>query len=172
MKKVNLPEIVEKGISQGVKSIFFFKGLPPLGNNRNIIKLSNTILGSGAIGTLLKTTTTAWQYKNLEGEKELDYSYEINGLGRFRINAFLRMGNIGLVMRPIPNNVPSFSSLGLPEILKNLTKKQSGLVLITGPTGSGKSTTLAAMIDMINEEQSLHQENDKMGRCVCGGKHG
>ncbi|MCX5807147.1 MAG: PilT/PilU family type 4a pilus ATPase [Proteobacteria bacterium] len=156
MKKVNLTEIVEKGISQGVKSIFFFKDLPPLGNNRNIIKLNDVVLGSEEINSLLKTTATAWQYETFEGKKELDYSYEINGLGRFRINAFLRMGNIGLVMRPIPNKVPSFSALGLPEILKKLTKKQNGLVLITGPTGSGKSTTLASLIDLINKERACH----------------
>jgi twitching motility protein PilT len=156
LKKVNLPEIVENGISQGVKSIFIFSGLPPLGNNRNIIKLSNIILGSEEIHSLLKTTTTAWQYDAFKKEKELDYGYEINGLGRFRVNAFLRMRNIGLVMRPIPSNVPSFSALGLPEILKNFTKKQNGLVLITGPTGSGKSTTLASLIDLINKERACH----------------
>jgi twitching motility protein PilT len=156
LKKVNLTEIVETGISQGVKSIFFFKGLPPLGNNRNIIRLNNTVLGNEEISSLLKTTTTAWQYETFEGEKELDYSYEIAKFGRFRINAFLRMGNIGLVMRPIPNKVPSFNALGLPEILRNFIKKQNGLFLITGPTGSGKSTTLASLIDLINKERSCH----------------
>jgi twitching motility protein PilT len=156
LKKVNLPEIVEKGFSQGVKSIFLFKGLTPLGNNRNIIKLSNVVLGNEEIRSLLKTTTTTWQYNAFEKEKELDYGYEIDGLGRFRINAFLRMGNIGLVMRPIPNNIPSFSALGLPDTLKNFIKKQNGLVLVTGPTGSGKSTTLASLIDLINKERACH----------------
>ncbi|OPY79699.1 MAG: Twitching mobility protein [Syntrophorhabdus sp. PtaU1.Bin058] len=89
-------------------------------------------------------------------DQELDFSYELTNVGRFRINVYHQKGTIAFSVRHIPLAVPRLEDLSLPVILKELTRKPNGLVLVTGPTGSGKSTTLAAMVELINEERSLH----------------
>ena len=156
MKKVNLQKIVESGITKGVQSIFLFPGSPPLGNKKGILKLGDAILGEEEVKNILKATTTDWLYARFMNEKELDYSYELEQFGRFRINAFFKRGSLSLVMRPIPAIVPDFDTLGLPDSLKEFTQFSDGLILITGPTGSGKSTTLASLIDIINRERACH----------------
>ncbi len=92
----------------------------------------------------------------LENERELDLSYAVPGLARFRVNMFFQRGKVGAVFRLIPFNIKSIDELGLPSITKRLALAPRGLVLVTGPTGSGKSTSLAAMIDYINENTSRH----------------
>lgn len=156
MKSIDLPEIVEKGLSLGVKSIFFFPGFPVLGSKGGIVKIGETTLLNSDVHSILKSTTTPWQYERFEEDKELDYTFGIERYGRFRVNAFLRRQSIGLVARPIPTKVPSFAMLNLPDKLKSLTKHHDGLVLVTGPAGSGKSTTMAALVDFINQERNCH----------------
>jgi twitching motility protein PilT len=87
---------------------------------------------------------------------ELDFSYSLPGVGRFRINVFRQRGSVAIVIRIIPFTVPTPESLGLPPVCIELAKLEKGLVLVTGPTGSGKSTTLASMIDYINRTRSAH----------------
>ncbi|HVJ48896.1 type IV pilus twitching motility protein PilT [Desulfitobacterium sp.] len=87
---------------------------------------------------------------------ELDFSYSLSGVGRFRVNAFRQRGSVAVVIRIIPFTVPTPESLGLPPVCIELAKLEKGLVLVTGPTGSGKSTTLASMIDYINRTRSAH----------------
>jgi twitching motility protein PilT len=94
--------------------------------------------------------------ERFEEQKELDTAYAIPGLGRFRMNLFVQRGAVGAVIRAIPDHVPELDSLGLPEIVKELADRPRGLVLVTGPTGSGKSTTLAAMVDRINRSKPVH----------------
>ena len=89
-------------------------------------------------------------------ELEADFSYEIPGLARFRVNAFIQRGNIGAVMRLVPLEVPTVDGMGLPDVLKELCDYPNGLCIVTGPTGSGKSTTLAAMIQYINQKYQNH----------------
>jgi len=156
LKKTSLEKIIENGLTEGVKSIFLFPGFLPMGNKRELVRLGDAVLGSDYIERVLSDTTSEWQYRKFKEQKELDYSYAIDTIGRFRINAFFKMGKIGLVIRPIPDTIPSFDSLNLPAMLKDFTKHKDGLVLITGVTGSGKSTTLAAMIDSINREKACH----------------
>jgi twitching motility protein PilT len=156
LRKTKLRQIVERGVSQGVKSIFLFSGFSPLGNKDGIVKLGGAELNEGEIDGILNFTTTKWQYEAFKEQKELSYSYTIEELGRFRISAFYKNGSIGLVLRPIPDNPPGFDSLGLPEILKKFIFYLNGLILITGPAGSGKSTTLASMVDLINKNRSCH----------------
>ncbi|MGD8927103.1 MAG: type IV pilus twitching motility protein PilT, partial [Thioalkalispiraceae bacterium] len=86
----------------------------------------------------------------------VDFSYDYGASGRFRVNVFQHFGGLGAVFRVIPSEVISLNQLGLPPVLKNLTRHRKGLILVTGPTGSGKSTTLASMIDFINEERHGH----------------
>ncbi len=94
--------------------------------------------------------------ERFEAEHELDTSHQIAGVGRFRVNVFLQRGTVASVMRAIPHDIPSFESLGVPEVLRSFTELRRGLILVTGPTGSGKSTTLATLVDIINETKPLH----------------
>ena len=96
------------------------------------------------------------QKKRFENEDELDFSFGIQNLARFRGNCFKQRGCVSLVIRQIPFTIKTFDDLGLPPILKKLAERPRGLVLVTGPTGSGKSTSLAAMIDKINKERRGH----------------
>ena len=156
MRKIKLQQIVERGISQGAKSIFLFSGFSPLANRGGIVGLGGAELDDDEIDGILQATTSKWQYETFKEQKEIDYSYTIEGLGRFRISAFSKYGGIGIVLRPIPYEIPRFDSLGLPAILKKFTTYNYGLILITGPAGSGKSTTLAAMVDLINQQRVCH----------------
>jgi len=105
---------------------------------------------------LVRQIMTGDQYRKFQETGELDYSYAIPGVCRFRVNAFKQQGNVSFVVRLINSRILSFQELGLPEVLADLSFKPRGLVLVTGPTGSGKSTTLASMIDLINREKSHH----------------
>jgi twitching motility protein PilT len=99
---------------------------------------------------------TEQQKKRFEMEDELDFSFGIQGLARFRGNCFKQRGCVSMVMRQIPISIKTFSDLNLPPVIARMAEKPRGLVLVTGPTGSGKSTTLAAMIDKINRERKGH----------------
>ena len=96
------------------------------------------------------------QIEKFERTKELDFSYGVTNVGRFRFNVYRQRGCVGFAMRAIPQKIPTLDQLRMPAILKDLTRKHSGLILVTGPTGSGKSTTIASMIDVINSEKALH----------------
>jgi twitching motility protein PilT len=105
---------------------------------------------------LVYSVLTDAQKKHFEEHNELDFSFGIKGLARFRCNVFSQRGSTGAVYRLIPEKIRTFSDLGLPAVLASLSEKPRGLVLVTGPTGSGKSTTLAAMLDKINTERHEH----------------
>jgi twitching motility protein PilT len=96
------------------------------------------------------------QRKRLENDWQVDLSYSIPGKARFRVNAYFQRSAIGAAFRLIPSEIPELSELGLPAVLEDFTKKPRGFVLVTGPTGSGKSTTLAAMLDLINKQRHEH----------------
>src|SRR5437588_425497 len=98
----------------------------------------------------------AFQKQKFEKTWELDLSYGVPGLGRFRVNLYPQRGATGIAMRSISSTIPSLEELNLPPILRDLTHKPRGLVLVTGPTGHGKSTSLAAMIDTINSDRACH----------------
>jgi twitching motility protein PilT len=96
------------------------------------------------------------QRKRFENDMQLDFAYSVPGIARFRVNIFFQRGSISAAFRHIPNELKSLEELGLPAVLSDFTRKPRGFVLVTGPTGSGKSTTLASMIDMINIEREEH----------------
>ena len=98
----------------------------------------------------------ASQRERFEEEKELDTSHSIAGVGRFRVNVSLQRGTVAAALRPIPHEMPEFDTLGIPDAVKAFTDLRRGLVLVTGPTGSGKSTTLASLIDIINRTKPMH----------------
>ncbi len=96
------------------------------------------------------------QHKRFENHKQLDFAYAIPNVARFRVNCFFQRGSVSAAFRLVPQDIPSLDSLGVPQVLRELAAKPRGFVLVTGPTGSGKSTTLAAMIDVINIENQGH----------------
>lgn len=105
---------------------------------------------------LAKQLMSAEQYEVFAEKGDLDFSYGISDVSRYRINAYKQRGNATLTIRLIPQNIPAMEQLGLPAIAQEFANKPQGLVLVTGPTGSGKSTTLAAIIDYINRSRSEH----------------
>ncbi len=116
------------------------------------------VLTSDYVEKIMKEIASEEQYKTLEETKELDFGYEIKGLGRFRVNGFYQNRGMSMVFRHIPETVLTMEQLGMDKnpAFKNLSSAHRGLVLVTGPTGSGKSTTLAAMIDYINKNYKKH----------------
>ena len=119
-----------------------------------LIPFGNEPLTPLAVKEVFESITTEKQREAFYGELELDFAYSISGIGRFRVNASMQRGSIALAIRCLPVRVPSIDELGLPDICKSLILKRKGLVLVTGPTSSGKSTTQAAMIDYLNERES------------------
>jgi len=118
------------------------EGCPPLSND--------------TIRDMIFGILPASQRERFEAEHELDTSHTIPGVGRFRVNVALQRGTVTAALRPIPHEMPVFSSLGLPDTIRSFTDLRRGLVLVTGPTGSGKSTTLASLIDIINRTKPMH----------------
>jgi twitching motility protein PilT len=133
-------------------------GSPPVvrvnGDLRPIPELP--VLNGSQIRQMVYSILTQKQREKFENELELDTSYALPGKGRFRVNVFLQRDSVGCVMRAIPYDVIDFDSLGVPPAVKTWAYLPRGLVLITGPTGSGKSTTLASLIDIVNRERSVH----------------
>src|SRR5213592_4084786 len=119
-------------------------------------RLPGTEMTPAETKQLVYSVLTDSQKKRFEESMELDFSFGIKGLARFRCNVFMQRGAVGAVYRLIPEKVPVFADLGLPPVLATLADRPRGLVLVTGPTGSGKSTTLAALIDKINTERREH----------------
>ena len=113
-------------------------------------------LNQSKVKEMLLSVISGRQEEKLARERELDFSYNIEDVARFRGNIFYQKGMMGGVFRVIPAEVPSLDSLGMPSVLKELTEKEQGLILVTGPTGSGKSTTIAAMLDEINSTRHKH----------------
>ena len=114
------------------------------------------VLTQSDFNEMLKGITPERLWSEYETSGDVDFSYEIPGVARYRVNLFRQQRGSGAVFRIIPSKILSVGQLGLPEAIRRVAQLESGLVLVTGPTGSGKSTTLAAIIDLINETRSLH----------------
>ncbi len=121
-----------------------------------ILPASSEIFSCNDLRDQLETMLGEKRLRVFDTEKELDCSYGLEGIARFRINVFLDRGKISCVMRALSTNIPSFSKIGLPESVQQLLNRPRGLMLVTGPTGSGKTTTLASSIDWINANQAHH----------------
>lgn len=132
-------------------------GQPPiLRIDGDIVRLVEDPLTDTNIKEILRTVLDERAQQRFEQTHEADLSLAVDGLARFRTNVFYQRGHIGIVMRQIPISVQTIDDLGFPSIFKDIALSRHGLVLITGPTGSGKSTTLAAMIDWINRNREAH----------------
>ena len=158
---VSLPSIAEMlkiVIDSGASDLHLTAGSrPTIRVDGHLIKIDDApILDPVNIRELVYSILTDGQRDRFEAERELDASYGIAGLGRFRINVFRQRGSVGAVMRAIPASLAPLSVLGLPKIVETFASIPRGLILVTGPTGSGKSTTLASMIDLINLNRDCH----------------
>src|SRR5689334_23476305 len=124
--------------------------------NGNAVPVNQTVLNAEAVKTLIYEVLTEKQIKEYEDEMELNTAYALEGVGAFRISAFRQKGSPAVVVRFIPGSVPAFDTLGLPEVLKEIIMQKRGLILMVGATGSGKSTSLSAMLDLRNAQKSGH----------------
>ena len=130
--------------------------VPLLRINGVLEKTKHKVLSEEEVRILLYELLTDKQIDHLEKIGEIDLAYSIPGIARFRINMFKKYPGFAAAFRIIPQDIPTLDSLGLPEVLKKFLSQKSGLILVTGPTNSGKSTTLAAMLDHINEHMNYH----------------
>ncbi|WP_081757057.1 type IV pilus twitching motility protein PilT [Gorillibacterium massiliense] len=129
---------------------------PIVRRDGRLTSLSEHILRAADTQRIAQEILTERQWKELLEKGEVDLSISLSGVGRYRINAFRQKNGINLAIRVLSSRIPQMDSLGLPPIVHDFIGKHQGLILVTGPTGSGKSTTLAAMVDWINQTQSKH----------------
>jgi twitching motility protein PilT len=155
---VTLPELLKTLVDRGGSDLHLANDSPPTVRvHGHLERLPLPLLTPSDTKNLAYSVLTDAQKKRFEESKELDCSFGIKAIGaRFRCNVFNQRGAVGAVFRLIPEQIRAFGELGLPAVLATLAERPRGLVLVTGPTGSGKSTTLAAMIDKINAERHDH----------------
>ena len=154
----SISELLRTVIERGASDLHLTVGAKPtIRIDGKLVRLDDKpILGAQSLRDLIYSILTDGQRDRFEADRELDASYGVAGIGRFRVNVFLQRGSIGSVMRSIPTNLASLDQLGLPPIVSTFAEIPRGLILVTGPTGSGKSTTLAALIDKINSTRDCH----------------
>lgn len=154
---MNLMEILNEGIKRDASDIHLTVGLPPMYRiYGKLIPRDDSRLMPADTLDLTRQALNETQFKKLEEMGEIDFSYSSPGKGRFRVNAYRQRNSYGLALRIIPVEIPSMESLGLPHVVGELARLPRGLILVTGPTGSGKSTTLASIVDQINSERNCH----------------
>jgi twitching motility protein PilT len=154
---MTLPELLKKTVDLDGSDLHLAIDTPPqVRVHGKLQRLALPDLTPAETKQLAYSVLTDAQKKRFEETLELDFSFGVRGLARFRCNLFNQRGAVGAVYRLIPEKVRGFHDLGLPTVIASLADRPRGLVLVTGPTGSGKSTTLAAMIDKINTERSEH----------------
>ena len=152
-----LPDLLKMTVEKGASDLHIATDTPPqVRVHGELARLEMPALTPAETKQLVYSVLTDSQKKRFEESNELDFSFGLKGLARFRCNVFMQRGAVGAVYRLIPEKVPVFADLGLPAVLATLADRPRGLVLVTGPTGSGKSTTLAAMLNKINAERHGH----------------
>jgi twitching motility protein PilT len=155
--RVNLHQLLKAMVEKGASDMHITAGAPPfLRIDGEIVPLKLPPLGPVETKQLMYSILTEEQKVEFEKTNELDLSFGVKNLSRFRANVYMQRGAVAGAIRTIPFKILSFEELGLPPVITDISNRPNGLVLVTGPTGSGKSTTLASMIDKINSEQRLH----------------
>jgi twitching motility protein PilT len=152
-----LYELLKMMIEKNASDLHVTTGSPPrLRIDGKLVNIDHPSLNPADTKSLCYSVLTDAQKHKYEENNELDLSFGVKGLSRFRANIFMQRGAVAGAFRTIPFDIRTFKDLGLPEIMNELVKKPRGLILCTGPTGSGKSTTLAAMVDRINSDRCEH----------------
>jgi twitching motility protein PilT len=142
---------------RGASDLHLTAGSPPMIRVRGrLTPLDAPKLTPQAVREVVYSILTDEQRKRLENDWQIDFAYSLPGAARFRVNAYFQRASIGAAFRLIPQDMPRLDALDLPPVLRDFCRKPRGFVLVTGPTGSGKSTTLAAMVDLINDERAEH----------------
>jgi twitching motility protein PilT len=150
-------EAMLETMRRGASDLHLTAGSPPMIRVRGqLTPLDAPKLTPQSVREVVYSILTDEQRKRLENDWQIDFAYSLPGAARFRVNAYFQRASLGAAFRLIPSDMPRLDALDLPPILRDFTRKPRGFVLVTGPTGSGKSTTLAAMLDLINEERSEH----------------
>ncbi len=154
---MQLDTILKNALELGSSDIHLVTGHPPMARvHTTMTALDFPVITADTALAMLKEMTTPEQMKVFDKIKDCDFSYEIPQLGRFRVNAHSQRGSVGIALRSIKTKIPPLAELNLPDVITRLTYLPRGLVLVTGDTGSGKSTTLAAMIDAMNRRYHKH----------------
>lgn len=150
-------ELLKKAVKMDASDIHITVGVPPtMRINGKLVPYGNDKLTPDDTNTYVREVLSEEQYNKYNENGELDLSYAIQGVGRFRVNVYKQRGSDAIALRTIVPQIPTLERLGMPSVLKDMCQKTRGLILVTGPTGSGKSTTLAAMINDINSTRDCH----------------
>ncbi len=154
---INLRELLEQMVKAGASDLHLTVGSPPVIRvDGKLQKMQHEMLVPDEIKKLAYSMLNEKQKMKFEQNWELDFSFGIEKMSRFRCNIFMQRGNVAVALRQIPYKIMTFEELNLPKVIAEFAKLPRGLVLVTGPTGSGKSTTLASVIDKINRERPVH----------------
>jgi twitching motility protein PilT len=154
---IDLTDLLANIVKMGASDLHITVGLPPMARvNGEMVRIGEDILMPEDTEALVEEMLTEEEMRKYRKDGEVDLAISRANIGRFRVNAFTQRSLSAIVLRTIPFRVPQIDELGLPDILKEVARKQRGLFLVTGPTGSGKSTTLASIIDLINTERDGH----------------
>lgn len=155
---MDMTELLAYGVTKGASDLHLSPDMPPLLRvDGDLLAIEGMQpLNKDIIKQLIYSLMDKAQQQEFETALELDFGVVIPNVAGFRVNAFLKQGGIAAVFRVIPSKIPTLEQLNLPPVFKNLLNLPNGLILVAGPTGSGKSTTLAAMVDHLNQNQPLH----------------
>lgn len=157
MPVMDIDQILKEAYTRNASDIHITVGSPPIFRvHGQLIRYGEEKVMPNMAELFVKKITNENQFMRLLEVGEIDFSYSIPGLSRFRVNAYKQRGSFAIAFRMISQEIPAFEKLGLPMVIKDFARLNKGLVLVTGPTGSGKSTTLASLIDIINTERNLH----------------
>lgn len=154
---MNISDLLTFAVNNHSSDLHLSAGMPPMIRvDGDLKKLDVPVLDQQEVARIVFEVMSDKQRKEFDEQLELDFSFEIKGLSRFRSNVFTQSRGLGAAFRAIPAEVPTMEELGLPDIFKDIASFNKGLVLVTGPTGSGKSTTLSTMVDYINSTRESH----------------
>nr|WP_035487223.1 type IV pilus twitching motility protein PilT [Alicyclobacillus contaminans] len=153
---VNINELLIRAQEMRASDLHVSVNSPPVYRIDGELIKDGDVLTPADLEGMARTMLTERQWETFQDAGEIDFSYSIHGVGRYRVNVYRQRGCVSIAARTVPNAIPSCDELGLPKAIRAFTEKPHGLVLVTGPTGSGKSTTLAALIDLINQTQRKH----------------
>jgi hypothetical protein len=154
---MDMAEILKEVINQDASDLHLAVGVPPMVRvDGHLLGMDYPVLSPTEARELIYSILSQDQRQKLETDWEIDFSYSLFGLGRFRVNAYFQRGTLGAAFRLVPVGIKTVEELGLPKVVHSFCHKPRGFILVTGPTGSGKSTTLASIIDEINQKRADH----------------
>jgi twitching motility protein PilT len=155
---MDLNQILLEALSQEASDVHIKEGAPPIFRVNGVLRPWNKLkpFDHNDLSKMAFSLMNDWQKERFIKNREVDMGYEVYGLGRFRVNVFQQRGKLRIALRIVPYQIKTLGELHLPPVLRSISLEQRGLILVTGTTGSGKSTTLASMIDIINNERNCH----------------